>query len=290
MDLSNARELKALMQAHGMRPKHRLGQNFLIDHRVLESIVEGSGAGPDDLVLEIGPGLGTLTQRLAQSAGRVIAIELDRALIEILKKTLLPDAPHIELIHGDAGRIDLRKLLEDRLQPGQLGIVAANLPYYITTPLVMRLLEERLPLKQIVVMVQREVAERMISRPGGKEYGALSVAVQYYTEPSIVAHVNRSSFLPPPDVDSAVIGMKMRAAPPVDASRETFFRIVKASFGQRRKTLGNALAAGLDLIKEDVQAVLTACEIDPQRRGETLSLEEFAKIARAIDAKALGSV
>lgn len=289
MDLSSARELKALMQAHGMRPKHRLGQNFLTDYGVLDMIVKGSGVDSDDLVLEIGPGLGTLTQRLAQSAGRVIAVELDRDLIEILRKTLLPVTPNLELVHGDAGRIDLRKLLEDRLQPGQLGVVAANLPYYITTPLVMRLLEERLPLKKIVVMVQREVAERMVSRPGGKEYGALSIAVQYYTEPAIIAHVDRASFLPPPDVDSAVIGMKVRSTPPVDASPETFFRIVKAAFGQRRKTLGNALAAGLGLIKEDVQAVLVDAEIDSQRRGETLSLEEFARIARTVDSKGLGT-
>lgn len=150
MDLSSARELKALMQAHGMRPKHRLGQNFLTDNRVLDLIVEGSGVGPEDLVLEIGPGLGTLTQRLARSAQRVIAVEIDRDLIEILKKTLLPVTPNIELVHGDAGRIDLRELLEDRLRPGQRAVVAANLPYYITTPLVMRLLEERLPLKQVV--------------------------------------------------------------------------------------------------------------------------------------------
>lgn len=290
MDLSSAGELKALMKAHGIRPKHRLGQNFLTDNRVLDLIVDGSEAGPDDLVLEIGPGLGTLTQRLAQSARRVVAVEVDRDLIEILKKTLLPVTPNIELVHGDAGRIDLRKLLEERLDPGQLAVVAANLPYYITTPLVMRLLEERLPLKQIVVMVQREVAERMVSRPGGKEYGALSIAVQYYTEPAIVAHVGRDSFLPPPDVDSAVIGMKVRSTPPVDASPETFFRIVKAAFGQRRKTLGNALSAGLGLDKEDVMAVLMEAEIDSQKRGETLSLEEFARIARAVDAKGLGSV
>lgn len=282
LDLSNPATLKAIMQAHGIRPQHKLGQNFLTDARVLDGIVAAAGITPDDLVLEIGPGLGTLTQRLARAAGKVLAIELDRNLVEILRKTVCAEHPNVELIHGDAGKVNLRALLEERLPQGRKAKVAANLPYYITTPLIMRLLEEHLPLDQIVVMVQKEVAERMIARPGGKDYGALSVAVQYHTMPTIAVKVPRGAFLPPPEVESAVVAMQVREQPPVDAPEQAFFRVVKASFGQRRKTLGNALASGLALDKQTVQEVLSTVGVDANRRGETLSLEEFAAIARKI--------
>lgn len=282
LDLSSAKTLKAIMTAHGIRPQHKLGQNFLTDARVLEGIVAAAELAPEDLVLEIGPGLGTLTQHVARAAGKVLAIELDRNLVEILRKTLLEMHPNVELIHGDAGRINLHTLLAERLAPGAKAKVAANLPYYITTPLIMRLLEEHLPLDTIVVMVQKEVADRMVAPPGGKDYGALSVAVQYYTEPRIAVKVSRGAFLPPPDVDSAVVAMKLRAEPPVDAPREAFFRVVKAAFGQRRKTLGNALSGGLSIEKARVQDALSQAQIDPSRRGETLSLEEFATLTRMI--------
>lgn len=192
MDLSRPSNLKKIMAAHGIRPQHRLGQNFLTDARVLDDIVAGAGIGSDDLVLEIGPGLGTLTQRLARAAQLVVCIELDRNLVEIMKTTVQAEHRNVEVIHGDAARVDLHKLLTERLPPGQKAKVAANLPYYITTPLVMRLLEEDLPLDQIVVMVQKEVADRMIAPPGSKEYGALSVAVQYYTEPRILTPDRKS--------------------------------------------------------------------------------------------------
>lgn len=282
LDLSSAKTLKAIMTAHGIRPQHKLGQNFLTEGRVLEGIVAAAEIGPEDLVLEIGPGLGTLTQRLARVAGRVLAVELDRNLVEILKKTLLEMHPNVELIHGDAARIDLHSLLAERLAPGKRAKVAANLPYYITTPLVMRLLEENLPLDTIVVMVQKEVADRMVAPPGGKDYGALSVAVQYYTEPRVAVKVSRGAFLPPPEVDSSVVAMRLRTVPPVDAPREMFFRVVKAAFGQRRKALGNALANGLSLDKPLVLEALRQAQIDAERRGETLSLEEFAKLTRKI--------
>lgn len=282
LDLSSPKTLKTIMQAHGIRPQHKLGQNFLTDSGVLDGIVEAAHITADDLVLEIGPGLGTLTQRLAQSAGKVLAIELDRNLVEILRKTVCEMHPNVELIHGDAARVDLRSLLAERLPAGRRAKVVANLPYYITTPLVMRLLEEQLPLEQIVVMVQKEVAERMTAPPGGKDYGALSVAVQYHTEPSIAVNVSRGAFLPPPEVDSAVVSMRVRQVPPVDAHPATFFRVVKAAFGQRRKALGNALAAGLAIDKATVQELLQSVGIDSGRRGETLSLEEFAAIARKI--------
>lgn len=280
MDLSSASTLKALLSAHGLRPQHKLGQNFLTDRRILESIAEASGAGPDDLVLEIGPGLGSLTQQLAERAGRVLAIELDRNLVSLLAKTVQPVYSNVEVLQGDAGRIDLHALLAERLAPGQRAKVAANLPYYITTPLVMRLLEEELPLDRIVVMVQKEVADRMISPPGSKEYGALSVAVQYYAEPRIVLNVSKGAFLPPPEVESAVVAMQMRDQPPVRAPKGPFFRVVKAAFGQRRKTVQNALVAGLGAEKGRVEEALTAAGVALQRRGETLSLEEFAAVTR----------
>jgi 16S rRNA (adenine1518-N6/adenine1519-N6)-dimethyltransferase len=211
----------------------------------------------------------------------VLCIELDRTLVEILKKTVQVEHPNVEVVQGDAVGIDLHKLLTERLTAGRKAKVAANLPYYVTTPLVMRLLEEELPLEEVVVMVQKEVADRMTSPPGSKEYGALSVAVQYYTEPRIVTRVGRGAFLPPPDVDSAVVALRIRTKPPVEAPREAFFRVVKAAFGQRRKTLGNALT-GLGIDKATVQQALAAARIEANRRGETLSLEEFAELARTL--------
>lgn len=282
LDLSSASTLKAIMNAHGIRPQHRLGQNFLTDARVLDGIVEAAGIGTDDLVLEIGPGLGTLTQRLARAAGKVLAIELDRTLVEILQKTVVDYQPNVEIVQGDAGRIDLHKLLAERLPEGRKAKVAANLPYYITTPLVMRLLEEELPLDTIVVMVQREVADRMVAPPGGKDYGALSVAVQYHTEPRVAIKVSRGAFLPPPEVDSAVVAMRIRTEPPVDAPKDQFFKVVKAAFGQRRKALGNALSGGLGMDKPAAQEALSLAGIDSGRRGETLSLEEFAALTRMV--------
>ena len=279
MDLASPAVLKAIMARYGLRPQHRLGQNFLVDGRVLDAIIAAAGLDSGDLVLEIGPGLGTLTRRLAASAGRVLCIELDRALVTALQETVLAEFGNVEIIHGDANRVDLHKLLTERLSPGRKAKVVANLPYYITTPLVMRLLEERLPLQRLVVMVQREVADRMVSPPGSKASGALSVAVQYYTEASIVKRVSRAAFLPQPDVDSAVVRMEVRPEPPVDASPEEFFRVVKAAFGQRRKSLANALTA-LGVTKDAVQEALQAAGIDGNRRGESLSLEEFAALTR----------
>ena len=288
MDLANPGVLKRLMAQYGLRPQHRLGQNFLVDGRVLDAIVAAAALEPDDLVLEIGPGLGTLTQRLAERAGRVVCIELDRGLVQVRRETVQKASSNVEVIHGDAGRVDLHKLLEERMAPGQKAKVVANLPYYITTPLVMRLLEEELPLTQVVVMVQKEVADRMVSPPGSKTYGALSVAVQYYTEPRVVLRVNRASFMPQPDVDSAVVSMRLRPEPPVDAEAADFFKVVRAAFGQRRKSLVNALTT-LGMDKATVQAALEAAGIDPSRRGESLSLEEFAAVARKLFAPDGGS-
>lgn len=279
-DLADPAALRALMRDRGIRPQHRLGQNFLADRRTLERICEAVSLTPDDLVLEIGPGLGSLTELLAQRAGRVVAVELDRGLLAVLQDTVAARHANVELVHGDAARIDLAALLQERLAPGRRAKVAANLPYYITTPLVLRLLEEDLPISEAVVMVQQEVAERMVASPGSKVYGALSVAVQFHSEAAVVGRVGRGRFIPQPEVDSAIVRLRLRQQPVVDAPKKPFFAVVKAAFGQRRKTLLNAVGAGLGRRRDEVGAALAAAGIDPQRRGETLSLQEFANLTR----------
>lgn len=277
MDLSNPHVVRELMARYGQRPKHKFGQNFLVNRGVLEAIVRAVGATEHDLVLEVGPGVGTLTSALAPAAGKLIAIELDQGLLPILKETLAP-YPHVEVLHADILQVDLKKMIEGQRLDGHVH-VAANLPYYITTPILMRLLEERLPLANIVVMVQKEVADRMVAAPGSKDYGALSVAVQYYSVPAVVTQVKRGSFFPPPEVDSTVVQLRVREQPPVEVDPTRFFQVVKAAFGQRRKTLHNALGL-LGIDKGKIGELLAAAGIDGQRRGETLSLEEFAAIAR----------
>jgi 16S rRNA (adenine1518-N6/adenine1519-N6)-dimethyltransferase len=268
-----------ILKAFGIHMSKKLGQNFLIDERIVANIVGAAGIEPGDTVLEIGPGIGTLTQGLAEAGARVVAVELDRHLIGVLGKTL-EGYDNVRIIHGDILKIDIsREIMTDTYK------VVANLPYYITTPIIMKLLEERLPVSILVTMVQKEVAERMVAKPGGKEYGALSVAVQYYTEPSIVQDVPPASFMPPPAVDSAVIRCVVRSEPPVQITDEKlFFRVVKAAFGQRRKTLSNALKT-TGMGAGTVAAVLTAAGIDGVRRGETLSLQEFAAVTNAWSAQ-----
>ncbi|MFO7172851.1 MAG: 16S rRNA (adenine(1518)-N(6)/adenine(1519)-N(6))-dimethyltransferase RsmA [Bacillota bacterium] len=278
--------LKALLERHGLRPQHRLGQNFLVDRGTLAKILAAVAPAEAPLILEIGPGPGILTAALAEAAPRVLAVEIDRGMVALLRETL-GHLPNVEVIHGDALKVDLRSLLAERLQPGQKARVAANLPYYITSPLLFRLLEEDLPLDRIVVMVQREVALRMVAAPGSREYGALSVAVQYHTVPRVVARVSRGAFWPPPEVDSAVVALEVREQPAVSVPRRLFFAVVRAAFQQRRKTLANALAGGLGLERAWVEERVAAAGIDPSRRGETLSLEEFAAVARALGPAAL---
>lgn len=280
-DLWKPGVIKSIMQARGLRFNRSLGQNFLIEPRVLEAIYEAAALEPDDLILEIGPGLGTLTQGLCRRAGRVVAVELDRSLAALLPENLgHPD--NLEVFQGDATEIDLAGILAQRLRPGARAKAVANLPYYVTTPILMRLLEEGLPLQRIVVMVQKEVADRMTAGPGGKDYGALTLAVRYYSVARIVTRVPRGAFLPPPDVDSAVVRLDVRAEPPVPSDPRTLFSVIRAAFGQRRKQLGNTIASGLGLSKDAVADILEGMGIDPRRRGETLSLEEFAGIADAL--------
>ena len=265
-----------ILRAFGLRASKRLGQNFIIDPAVLDSVVEGAQIRPGDRVLEIGPGIGALTQTLAEAGAIVTAVELDKKLPAVLAQTL-KGYPDIRIVQGDVLKTDLVELMG-----GEPFKVAANLPYYITTPILMSLLERRLPVTHIATLVQREVAERMVARPGSKSYGALSVSVQYHTAPRIMRDVPPSSFIPAPEVTSSVIACRVREEPAVTVRDEAmFFRIVRAAFGQRRKTLGNALGS-MSLPRERLQEAMAMAGIDPTRRGETLSLEEFARLADAM--------
>jgi len=261
-----------ILKRFGIRMSKKLGQNFLIDEHVVNSIVAAAGIKPGDAVLEIGPGIGTLTQGLAEAGANVTAVEIDRRLIEVLSKTL-EGYDNVKVVHGDILRINI---------PETVGVpqykVVANLPYYITTPIIMGLLEARMPIDVLVTMVQKEVAQRMVATPGTKDYGSLSVAVQYYTKAEIMFIVKPDSFIPPPAVESAVIRCTVLDKPPVEVNEKVFFRVVKAAFAQRRKTLLNTLkTTGVPV--ENLKTILDAAGIDGTRRGETLSIEEFAALA-----------
>lgn len=253
----------------------KLGQNFLIKRGIVDEIVHAAELTPGEPVLEVGPGIGTLTQGLAQSGADVTAIELDRRLLEVLDTTLA-SYDNVRIVHGDVLKLDVPTIMNHK--PFK---VVANLPYYITTPIIMSLLESKLPVERLVVMVQKEVALRMVAKPGTKDYGALSVAVQYYTEPDIVLDVPPKSFLPAPAVTSSVIRCVLRDKPPVDVIDEKlFFRVVKAGFAQRRKTFANTMKT-TGLSKDRIEELLAKANIDGQRRGETFTLQEFADVANA---------
>ena len=265
-----------ILQRFGIHMSKRLGQNFLIDAGIVRGIVEAADIQPGDRVLEIGPGIGTLTQALAEAGADVTCVELDKRLPEVLAHTL-EAYDNVKIIQGDILKVDIPEIMGS--EPFK---VVANLPYYITTPIIMALLEKHLPITDIVVMVQKEVAERMAAQPGGKTYGALSAAVQYYSVPEIALYVPPRSFMPPPEVDSVVVDCKIRREPAVNVSDEKlFFRVIKAAFGQRRKTLNNALKS-LGADKQSIAAVLEAAGIESSRRGETLTLDEFAAIANEL--------
>ncbi|PQL23359.1 16S rRNA (adenine(1518)-N(6)/adenine(1519)-N(6))-dimethyltransferase RsmA [Veillonella sp. T34266-5] len=253
----------------------KLGQNFLIKRGIVDEIVKAADLQEGEPVLEIGPGIGTLTQGLAQSGANVTAIELDTRLLEVLDTTLAQYS-NVTIVHGDVLKLDVPSIMHHK--PFK---VVANLPYYITTPIIMSLLESRLPIERLVVMVQKEVALRMVAKPGTKDYGALSVAVQYYTMPDIVLDVPPKSFLPAPAVTSSVIRCVLRDKPPVDVVDEKlFFRVVKAGFAQRRKTFANTMKT-TGLSKDRIEELLAKANIDGQRRGETFTLQEFADVANA---------
>ena len=281
--LGNPGNTIEILQKYQFHFQKKFGQNFLIDTHVLEKIIREAQITEEDCVIEIGPGIGTMTQYLAEYARQVIAIEIDRNLIPILKDTL-SSYHNVTIINEDVLKVDIRKLAEEKNQ-GKPVKVVANLPYYITTPIVMGLLESRVPLDSITIMVQKEVAERMQEGPGSKEYGALSLAVQYYARPKIVANVPPNCFMPRPNVGSAVIRLTCHEKPPVEVKNEKFmFDLIRASFNQRRKTLVNGLgnAANLNLNKEQVEAALKAMELSPTIRGEALSLEQFARLSNIL--------
>ncbi|MBC8103589.1 MAG: 16S rRNA (adenine(1518)-N(6)/adenine(1519)-N(6))-dimethyltransferase RsmA [Cytophagales bacterium] len=287
MDLTKPSELKRLLQAHGMTLSKRFGQNFLVERVHLERVVETARVGPDDLVLEVGPGAGTLTLELARRARRVATVELDRGLLPVLAEVLLPFS-NTSVTQADALKLDLSAFVTEQFgqgtRPSQVKVVA-NIPYNITSPLLVQFLEVKPPFASITLMVQKEVADRLRARPGEDAYGSITVFAQFYAEVSVAGIVPRGAFFPPPKVDSAVLHLVPRAAPPVDIPSEAvFFAVSRAAFGQRRKTLWNALTNSpkLSFDRDTVANSLTAAGIDGQRRGETLSLEEIAAIARTL--------
>ena len=270
----------ALIKEHEFSFKKRFGQNFLIDENVLNKIISGAEINKDDTVLEIGPGIGTLTQALCEAAGEVIAVEIDRDLIPILEKTL-DSFKNVRIINEDILKLDLNEISQKPLK------VVANLPYYITTPIIMGLFESGAPIESITVMVQKEVADRMKALPGGKDYGALSLAVQYYAEAKIIANVPHNCFIPRPNVGSAVIRLKAHKNPPVEVGdKEYMFSLIKAAFLQRRKTLSNALKneSSLGLSRDEVVNALKKMGLPEDVRGERLSLEEFAELSDILKA------
>ncbi|MEF9992555.1 MAG: 16S rRNA (adenine(1518)-N(6)/adenine(1519)-N(6))-dimethyltransferase RsmA [Paraclostridium sp.] len=282
--LSSHRKTKEVVDKHGFKFSKSLGQNFLIDDNVIDRILEGARLTEGDKIIEVGPGIGTLTREMGKVADKVVAIEIDKTLIPILKDTL-DEFENVEVINKDILRVDVEELVEEKLSGGPVKLVA-NLPYYITTPIVMKFLEEDIPVTDIVVMVQKEVADRMNAVPGTKDYGALSVAVQYYCDTEIVAKAPRHMFIPQPNVDSTVIGLHVREEKKYKVdSEEMFFKTVKAGFGQRRKTLLNALGTLGFLTKDEIREVLNEANIDEKRRGETLSIEEFANLANVVNKK-----
>ncbi len=277
MDFISPSKIKNIATKYGFVFKKGLGQNFLSSKSVLEEIAAAAEIDNEG-VIEIGPGFGVLTHELAMRAKKVVALELDERLIPILADTL-GEHNNIKVINADVLKTDVKKLIADEFD-GMSVSVAANLPYYITTPIITSLIEEHLPLNNLVVMVQKEVAERITAKPGTKNYGAISVLCQFYTIPEYVTTVPADLFVPPPKVDSAVVKMKFRDVPAVEVKDEKlFFRTVKAAFSQRRKTLLNCLTANFSKSKAEISDLLTGIEIEPTRRGETLTLEEFARIS-----------
>ena len=277
--LSNPQRTIEVIKKYEFCFQKKFGQNFLIDGHVLDKIIAGAGVTKDDMVLEIGPGIGTMTQYLAEAAGKVVAEEIDRNLLPILQETLA-DYDNVKVIHADVLSLDLEKLVQEE-NGGRPIKVVANLPYYITTPIIMALFEQHVPLANVTVMVQKEVAARMKSGPGSKDYGALSLAVQYYAEPYIVANVPCNCFMPRPNVDSAVIRLTRYEEPPVQVKDEKMlFKIIRASFNQRRKTLQNGLnnSSELNFTKDQIAAAIAEAGFSPSVRGEALTLEQFAKL------------
>ncbi|MDE5892718.1 MAG: 16S rRNA (adenine(1518)-N(6)/adenine(1519)-N(6))-dimethyltransferase RsmA [Acetatifactor sp.] len=282
-DLCIPQNTIAVLQKYNFIFQKKYGQNFLIDPHVLEKIVDAAQITAEDCVLEIGPGIGTMTQYLAESAREVVAVEIDRALIPILEDTLSA-YDNVTVINQDIMKVDVQQLVQERNQGRPIKVVA-NLPYYITTPIIMSLLEKHVPLQSITIMVQKEVADRMQVGPGTKDYGALSLAVQYYAKPEVVANVPANCFMPRPGVDSAVIRLTRYPQPPVEVRDEKhMFAVIRASFNQRRKTLANGLANGMGIPREQVVEALEEMGLSATIRGEALTLEQFAQLSNRLNA------
>ena len=282
-ELGNPQNTIEVLQKYRFNFQKKFGQNFLIDTHVLDKIIDASGVTEDDFVLEIGPGIGTMTQYLCERAREVVAVEIDKNLIPILSDTL-KNYSNVTVINEDILKLDICKLAEEKNQGRPIKVVA-NLPYYITTPIIMGLFESHVPIDSITIMVQKEVAERMQEGPGSKEYGALSLAVQYYAKPEIVANVPPNCFMPRPNVGSAVIRLTRHEKPPVEVEDEKLmFRIIRASFNQRRKTLANGLnnSPEIHLPKEVIQESIVSLGVPENIRGEALSLEQFAELSNEI--------
>lgn len=281
MNLSDINTLKNLLSKHGFSFKKSLGQNFLIDSTVCPAMANAA-CDSESGVLEIGPGVGVLTRELSKVAKKVVAIELDERLKKILPTTL-GDCENVEVIYGDAMKLDLKQIITEHFSDCKSVSVCANLPYYITSPIVMMLLEQRLPIKSITVMVQLEAAERLCAKVGTRDSGAVTVAVNYYAESEILFNVNRESFMPSPNVDSAVINLKIREKPPIEISDEKrFFTLVKACFAQRRKTLLNTVSNSLGIDKNILRNALAEIGLSETVRGEQLTMEELAKLSELI--------
>ena len=281
--LGNPKGTIEILKKYNFNFQKRFGQNFLIDSNILAKIVESAGVTKEDFVLEIGPGIGTMTQYLAESAREVVAVEIDKSLIPILGDTL-SSYDNVTVINEDILKVDIERLKKKKNQGKPIKVVA-NLPYYITTPIIMGLFESHVPLKSITIMVQKEVADRMQVGPGTKDYGALSLAVQYYARPEVIAYVSPACFIPKPNVGSAVIRLDRYEKPPVETEDEAFlFAVIKAAFNQRRKTLANGLANAreLGITRQQAEEALLQMELSPSIRGEALTLREFADLSNIL--------
>lgn len=282
-DIATPTRTKEILEKYHFRFKKSLGQNFLIDPNILANIVKAAGVTKESGIIEVGPGIGALTEQSARQAKNVLAFEIDQRLLPILKETMAP-YPHVKVINEDVLKADLHAQISSNFEAGQDLAVIANLPYYVTTPILMKLLEEKLPVRVMVVMMQLEVAERIAAKPGSKAYGSLSIAAQYYAEAETVFTVPRSVFMPPPNVDSAILRLTRREKPPVDVVDETFFfSLVRGAFTQRRKTLLNNLSKFLEakLSKQEVAERLQEIGIDGKRRAETITIKEFSALTSA---------
>lgn len=284
-DIATPMRTREILHKYGFSFKKSLGQNFLIDTNILRRIVDFAELSSETGIIEIGPGIGALTEQLARRAKKVVAFEIDQRLLPILEDTL-SSYSNVHIIHQDVLKADIQHVIDNELIGIRDIMVVANLPYYVTTPIIMKLLTDRLPIRGMVVMLQKEVADRISAQPGTKDYGSLSIAIQYYTKAETVMTVPRTVFIPQPNVDSAVIRLTKREKPLVNVENELFFfQVVRASFGQRRKTILNNLMSNLPngkSLKKEIETVLAELHIDPRRRGETLSIDEFASLSNQL--------